>query len=229
MARILERIKASPPYRAARTAKARLERLLFERGDLEDTGQEVPLEELGLEDPERTRYEASAWSFLRRALRRCEVRPGDVFLDIGSGKGRVVWQAAQHPFARVLGVEIAPELNEVARRNIERNRDRLAAGEIELITADASSFEIPEDVTFVYLYNPVKGPLLRRVLANITASLDRKPRELTLIYANPEQEEEVLATGRFELKHVLKGIRPDVERSSWVQIYSSRPEAPGGG
>ena len=218
---MLERLKETPAYRAARGAKARLERLVFERGDLVDTGPEVSLEAFGLDDPERNRYEASSWGFLRRALRRCELRPGDVFLDIGSGKGRVVWQAAHHPFARVIGVEIAPELNDVARKNLERNRDRLAAAEIELITADATSFQIPDDVTFIYLYNPVKGAPFRDLLGNVVASLDRRPRRLTLIYANPEQEEDVLATGRFELKHVLRGLRPDVDRKSWVNLYTS--------
>jgi SAM-dependent methyltransferase len=221
VASIFERLKTTPPYRAARAAKARLERLVFERGDLVDTGPEVSLEEFGLDDPERIPYEASAWGFLRRALRRCEIGPDDVFLDIGSGKGRVIWQAAQHPFARVIGVEIAPELTAVARGNIDRNRDRLAAEKIELITADATSFQIPDDVTFIYLYNPVKGALFREILRNITASLDRRPRRLTLIYANPEQEEDVLATGRFEQKHVLKGLRPDIDRSSWVNVYTS--------
>jgi SAM-dependent methyltransferase len=221
MAAILERLKGTPPYRAARAAKARLERLVFERGDLVDTKPEVSLKEFGLDDPGRTRYEASAWGFLRRALRRCEVGPDDVFLDIGSGKGRVVWQAAQHPFARVIGVEIAPELNAVARGNIERNRERLAVEEIELITADATSFQIPDDVTIIYLYNPVKGAPFREILGNIAASLDRNPRRLTLIYANPEQGDDVLATGRFELEHVLKGLRPDVDEKSWVNIYTS--------
>ena len=224
MPRVLDAIKATPPYRFARSAKDRLERLAFGRGDLADTGTEVELEEFGLDDPERVGYVASHWGFLRRALRRCEVGPTDVFLDIGSGKGRIVWQAARHPFRRVIGVEISPELNEVARGNIERNRDRLVCDEIEFATADAASYRIPDDVTFIYLYNPFKGELFRRVLGNITESLDRNPRDLTLIYANPELDDDVTATGRFERIHVLKGLRPDSDLHSWVNLYASRPK-----
>ena len=221
VAGILDSIKATPPYRFARVAKARLERWAFERGDLLDTGIEP--EELGDDAPEAHRLEPSHWGFLRRALRRCEVRPTDVFLDLGSGKGRVVWQAAHHPFSRVIGVEIAPERNAVARRNVERNRGRLACGEIELVTGDAGSYTVPDDVTFIYLYSPFQGQLFRRVISNITESLDRNPREVTLIYANPEMAELIEECRRFDLVYVLKGLRPDTTERSWVHVYSSRP------
>ena len=113
-------VQKSAAYSVVRASKNRLAWLVFERG-LADTGGTVEVEELGLEDPDHKRYEASSWTWVRRALRRCQVRPTDVFVDFGSGKGRVVWQAAQYPFARVVGVEISAQLNAVARRNIEGN------------------------------------------------------------------------------------------------------------
>jgi hypothetical protein len=212
--------RESGVYETARGAKKRLERLVFERG-LIDTGEGVRLEEFGLDDPERVHYEASAWSFLRRALRHCKVGPTDVFVDFGSGKGRVVWQAAQFPFARVVGVEISPQLNAVARRNIEKNLDRLICRNVELITADATEFEIPDDMTFAYFYFPFKGEIFGRVIRRVIESIDRNPRRLTLIYANPVMDEELRATGRFELVNVLKGIRPDVNKSGWVHVYEA--------
>ena len=60
---------------------------------------------------------------LRRILPAREVEPHDVFLDIGCGMGRAVYQAAaNYPFKRVIGVELSHELTQAARRNIERNR-----------------------------------------------------------------------------------------------------------
>lgn len=220
---MFERIKSSPPYRVARVAKGRLERFAFERGDFADTAQRVDLDEFELSHPERTDYEPSAWGFARRAIRRLDVGEDDVFLDLGSGKGRVVWQAAQHPFARVIGVELSRELNAVARQNIERNRSRLACREVQLVTADASTYEIPDDVTVIYMFAPFRGRTFRAVTANIIASLDRAPRPLTLIYANPLMDEHLQATGRFELVEVLKGLRPDTDRTSWVHLYEARP------
>lgn len=223
---MVSRIKATALYGSARIAKGRVERFLFERG-LADTSVQAELDELGVGGSGRRRYEASAWSFLRRALRRCEVRPTDVFVDFGSGKGRVVWQAAHFPFARVVGVEISEDLNAVARRNIERNLDQLNCRNVELITADAAEFEVPDDMTFAYFYHPFEGELFTEVIARIVESLDRNPRQLTLIYANPAMEEGLRATGRFKLLHVLKGIRPDADRTNWVSIYSSRPPEEG--
>jgi SAM-dependent methyltransferase len=222
MSGVVTQVKGTRAFAAVRAAKARLERLAFERGDLEDTGGKVELEELGLEDPERTGYEPSSWGFLRRALRHLEVEPTDVFLDLGSGKGRVVWQAAQQPFARVIGVEISPELNAVAERNIERNRDRLACGEVELVTADAAFYEVPDDATFVYLFSPFRGRTFRRATANLIASLDRNPREMSLIYANPVMDEHLRATGRFDRTHALSSPRPDAGITSAVNLYAAR-------
>jgi Histone methylation protein DOT1 len=53
---------------------------------------------VGLDQPERMLYAPSSWLFLPRALRSLDVDSDDVFVDFGSGKGRVVFQAARHPF-----------------------------------------------------------------------------------------------------------------------------------
>lgn len=215
-----ERIKESAPYRALRRVKNRLGRLMFERG-LVDTGEGVGLEEFGLDDPERVRYDASGWTYLRRAMRRREVLPTDVFVDFGSGKGRVVWQAAHYPFSRVVGVEISPQLNDVARRNIEGNLDRLRCQDVELVTRDATEYEVPDDMTVAYFYSPFEGGTFDQVIQHVIESLDRNPRRLTLIYANPVMDERLRATGRFRLIHTLKGLRPDVHPGSWVNLYEA--------
>src|SRR5919112_3307195 len=118
-----------------RAVESRIGRAVFERGDFVDTAPRVQLQELGLKTEERHRYQASPWLVLPRALRVRDVRPMDVFVEYGCGKGRVVYQAAQrYPFRRVIGVDIAPELTDVARINIERNRDRLRCRDVEIVT-----------------------------------------------------------------------------------------------
>jgi len=52
-------------------------------------------------------------------LRRLDLPAGGTFVDVGSGKGRVLLLAARHPFKRVVGIEFSPSLCEQARRNIE--------------------------------------------------------------------------------------------------------------
>jgi hypothetical protein len=188
----------------------------FERG-LETAGRQYELEHF---HPERVPYDPSGWFYLRRALRKSEVRPSDVFVDFGSGKGRVVYQAARYPFARVVGVEISPALSEVARRNIEGNRHRLVCQKVALVTADAAEFEVPDDMTVAYFFHPFAGATFERVISNILVSIDRRPRHVTLIYACPGEEESILRTGRFRLVRRSQGaLRSYLPRR--ISVYES--------
>jgi hypothetical protein len=40
------------------------------------------------------------------------------FIDIGSGKGRVLLMASDYPFRRILGIELLPALHAVAEKNL---------------------------------------------------------------------------------------------------------------
>jgi SAM-dependent methyltransferase len=168
-----------------------------------ETGAPVDLAGLDLSDPEFRRYEATDWRGLRRLLRVAPVRSGDVFLDLGSGKGRVVIQAARAPFARVVGVELAPQLTDVARRNVARALPAARAADVELVTANATTYAIPDDVTHLYLFNPFVGETLDRAMANVIASFDRRPRELRILYMNPVEHERLRRMERLRVRTVI--------------------------
>jgi len=154
------------------------------------------LEDLGVAAPDRVQYQPSGNTWLWRALRGMSVSSEDVFVDYGAGKGRVVLQAAlRYPFRRVVGVEISEELAQIARSNVQSLSNRFRAAEVEIIVADASEWPLPDDVTYVYMYRPVKGQVFEQTIERIEESLRRKPRKLTLAYAYPEQEQVLLAKG----------------------------------
>ncbi len=184
---------------AVRRLRRLMASLAFERGAVEDTYGVVELGDLGLGHPDRVEYRPSPWRHLGRALKNLPVDRSDVFLDYGCGKGRIVNRAASFPFGRIIGVEISPELLDVARRNLERNRHRLACPNVELVCADAADYEVPDDVTFVYMYNPFVGDVFRAVLANLVRSLERRARRLRVIYVHPVMAEEIERVGRFKL------------------------------
>jgi hypothetical protein len=188
--------------------------LVFERG-VSTSKTEVEIDHF---HPDRVAYEASDWLDLRRALNRRKIRPDDVFIDFGSGKGRIVYQAARYPFARVIGVEISPKLSELARENLKQSRSKLACPNVEIVTMDAAAYEIPDDVTIAYLYHPFGGETFEAVIGNIIESLDRNPRRMTLIYQMPWREDHLLGTGRFELVRTLKRPRKDPRR---IAVYES--------
>jgi SAM-dependent methyltransferase len=155
------------------------------------TAQRVDLSQLGLDAPDLTFYEAAEWGILRRALPRSEVSPDDVFVDLGAGMGRTLLLASRYPFRRVIGVELAPQLARIARRNLER----AGAGRAEVAIADVTSWDVPDDTTVVFMNNPFTGETFSRALEQVIASLERRPRTIRLIYRHPLEHERVTATG----------------------------------
>jgi SAM-dependent methyltransferase len=143
-------------------------------------------------------YRASSWLVLWEVFRGLEVAEDEVFVDIGSGMGRVLFMAARRPFKRVIGVERSDRLNEVARRNIDRNRHRLACKDVEIVSEDALDWEVPDDLSVVYLFCPFPTPVFERLVERLVASIDRAPRTLRVIYfySTREDREILAATGR---------------------------------
>jgi SAM-dependent methyltransferase len=207
-------------YRVSRRALRAQVGLLERRFGLE-TSAPVGRDELGLVGEQR-HYEPAGWLTLRRVLRRAEVSKDDVFIDLGSGKGRVLLQAARYPFKRVIGVEISKSLNEIARKNVERSMPRLVCKNIELVTADLAEYEVPDDVTVAFVYNPVRGELFSTLIDKLLASLDRRPRDLRLIYRIPLEELRLTRTGRFRMLKSARGIRPWSAESA-IRVYSVLP------
>ena len=212
-----------PAYFAARRW---FSRIFIERRLGIETATEVGLRDLGLHTDDRVDYEPSGWRDLRRILALDEVVQGDVFIDFGSGKGRVLLEAARYPFKRVIGVEISAELNRTAAANIQRVREAGTSGStIELVTADAVDYEIPDDVTIAYFYNPFRGRAFHTVIERLLESVDRCPRFVRVIYRTPLEEDYLAATGRLRLVKTSRGRRPGRhwQHTSSLRMYVALP------
>lgn len=174
----------------------RLANFALER-NVESAANQITVEHF---HPDRVWYQPSGWTFLRRGLRGYSVTSDDVFVDFGSGKGRVLYQAAKYPFACVIGVEISDDLAAISRANLERNTDSFQCTNIEVVVSDACDFRVPDDMSVAYFYDPFVGDTFRCVIDNIVRSIDRHPRPVRLIYAIPIMAEYVESTGRFTLR-----------------------------
>lgn len=134
-------------------------------------------------------------------IRDVEIRPGeDVFLDYGAGRGRAVVLAARSPFRRVLGVEIDPNLAESARENVRRAAHLLRCPNVEVVTADAADFGCPDDATVLHFFDPFAGVILERVIESVRASLQRAPRRLTVLFADPNHFAPLVADAAWLVK-----------------------------
>ncbi|GAA4842918.1 class I SAM-dependent methyltransferase [Saccharopolyspora rosea] len=220
---------AKAPYLWIRRAVADT---LFERRYDVRTSPVIELDELGIPAHERIRYQATGWLNLPRILPAREVGPHDVFVDFGSGMGRVVLQAAtRYPCKKVIGVELSGRLVGIARANVARNAHRLRCAEVSFVESDALDYEIPDDMTIAFFHNPFTGSIFARVLQRIVESVDRAPRTVRVVYVNPVEERALLETGRARVVRRLRGMRPTAEwsRSNSTRMYEITPRAIGHG
>jgi SAM-dependent methyltransferase len=119
-------------------------------------------------------------------LRPVRFGPTDVFVDIGSGLGRVLFIAARRPIRRAVGIEFDPPLALQAEQNARQLRG--AKAPIEIRNQDATVADYSEGTIF-WLYNPFGKATMQIVLERLRQSLIIAPRRITIIYTHP-----VLAT-----------------------------------
>ncbi len=110
-----------------------------------------------------------------------------IFVDFGSGKGRVLLMASDYPFRKIIGIEFAHELLEVAQENLHNYRSgRQQCHNFELCYLDATLYQIPPEKTVFYFYNPFDEVVMKQVLTNIHQSLLAQPREAFILYCNSQ-------------------------------------------
>ncbi|MCG8424205.1 MAG: class I SAM-dependent methyltransferase [Proteobacteria bacterium] len=155
-----------------------------------DTDGYMPLEGLSIDSSNRARgvwYHPTPMRLIKGALEHLDIDPADyTFVDFGAGKGRVAMLAAEHGFRRVIGVEFAAEIHQIATRNLERLRARHAGlDRVEFLCMDAADFVPPPEPTVFYLFDPFDDVVLGRVVSNIQSSLARHPRPVLFVYMHP--------------------------------------------
>lgn len=140
------------------------------------------------------------------------------FVDYGCGKGRALLLAAEHGFQKIIGVEFAPELCEVAQRNAEIYKKSSGAGvEISIECVDASTYQVPPGNCVLYFYNPFGEELMTRVVETIKAAPARESRDIYLAYFSP-QWHKVLDRANFLSRQISSVWSPD-----WYMVYKVLP------
>ncbi len=120
----------------------------------------------------------------------------DIFLDYGCGKGRALILAIENKMARAEGVELSPELVQVAQGNIANYLSRkpqssaVNSSSLQVHLGNALEFDPADDVSIFFFFNPFGPEILEPVLRRLT-SLPTKTAagERLLIYMNPMHPE----------------------------------------
>jgi hypothetical protein len=136
-----------------------------------------------IDHPDSVHYASMGYSTVRTILRHLNLQPSDVFVDIGSGKGRVLCCAARHPVRRVVGVELSEPLCRQARANAEHLRGRRAPIAVENAPADQFDYSA---ATVLFLFDPFGEATLAPVLKRIGE--ETRGHEVRVAYANPTHD-----------------------------------------
>jgi predicted RNA methylase len=186
-----------------------------------DTAGVIPLNELTIASPnihDSIWYEPVSVKAFKQLMSALTIEVSQfVFIDFGSGKGRVLLLASGYGFKHVLGVEFAHELHQIALNNITRyERYTHQPRHIEALCMDAVNFPIPDDPLVIFFYCPFLRSVMEQVLRHIVASFARHPRDILLIFhgQNPETIALFEATG-FHCREVAL-------RADWARFTQYR-------
>lgn len=184
-----------------------------------DTCGAIQITNLDFESQNRlpgVEYQSHHPAVTRLHLSALPIRDDDyTFIDVGCGKGRVLLIAAEFPFRKIVGLEFAPGLAEIARRNLQRYRGiHWSCTNIEVVTGDALDYEFAAEPQVLYLYSPFTPEILDRFVERIDRSFQRSPRELFVMF-----------TGSPRMRERAFGSRPQYERivlGRYMDIYRHR-------
>jgi hypothetical protein len=111
------------------------------------------------------------------------------FIDLGSGKGRVLLMASDYPFQRIVGLEFMPSLHRTAQTNVANySSTKRQCQQIEAVCMDARDFQFPLEPIVVYLFNPFSEATFAQVLENLRRSIEQDPRPVYIAYRFTEFE-----------------------------------------
>jgi SAM-dependent methyltransferase len=127
------------------------------------------------------------------------------FVDLGSGKGRVVLMASDYPFREIIGVEFSEELNAIAEANICNYRNPRQSSSVRLCRMDFTLFDFPREPLFVFLYSPSSEVVTKKLAENLGKSLSSHPRPAWVLYINPTYD--VFSSGRPLNLHPVKSAK----------------------
>ncbi len=153
----------------------------------------------GSPHPDASHYGCLAYYTYYKIFDALGLDKKDVVVDLGSGKGRPNFIAAQYPIKESIGVEIDPPLHAVSVANCATLRE--ARAPVRFVCQSATDFNY-DDTTVIIMFHPFGGETLNVVLARIEDSLKRKPREFRIVYGNPM-------------------LSPLIAAKPWMQLYDA--------
>jgi|HubBroStandDraft_3_1064219.scaffolds.fasta_scaffold166672_2 SAM-dependent methyltransferase len=186
-----------------------------------DTCGEIPLVELNFQSENKApglEYQSHHPRILRAFLQSLALDwaidyEKYTFVDFGCGKGRVLLVSSEFPFRRIVGVEFAVPLAEVAKRNLVSYRSKTQkCRDISVLAMDAVDYQLPEEPEVLYFYSPFPPAVMEQVFQNIERSLQQSPRELLVLFSGVLGARDRAFGSRPQYERLLRDRHVDVYR-----------------
>lgn len=139
-------------------------------------------------------------------------------LDVGCGKGRILAIGAAYGFRELTGIDLSPRLCQDATITARKIKQSIPDANIIIECRDARFYDIPDTTGVIFLFNPFNEIVTEAFIGKVNESLQRKPRSLKVLYANPQCREQWLAEGFEETDSFVKlrYLRGSVlEKNNW--------------
>jgi len=127
-------------------------------------------------------YAPTSYGRLEKMVDYLKLKTEDVFIDLGSGKGRVVCFVAMQRLKRVIGIELDKGLVAIAENNIKNLKINITP--IEIFNLDAVDFDMASGTVF-FMHNPFGYQTLTKILRNIKNGLVANHRKICILYYIP--------------------------------------------
>ena len=108
------------------------------------------------------------------------------FIDFGCGKGRVMIVAALSGFNKIIGLDIDEKLISQVNKNLSISKTKYHGKNFNVLCADVTKYEIPDEATVMFFFNPFGEEIMKRVCESVLKSLERNRREILIVYVNPK-------------------------------------------
>lgn len=135
-------------------------------------------------------YEGTPYFHLQKLFATFPLNTTDHLIDIGSGKGRLLFYAHYYFKCQVTGIEINEQLQRIAQQNkrqyFKKHPDE--SSKVSLVSKQAELYDIPPTGNIFYLFNPFSREIFERLMIRIVQSADKYPRKISLILYYPKRE-----------------------------------------
>lgn len=151
------------------------------------------------EDNEHRAYEPTPYDVLDLIIDSGFITKEDMLVDMGAGKGRVSIYVSNQTGCRAKGIEYDEHIYTQAQENL---KSLSMDAKVEFVLTGAEKYEVTDDDSVFFFFNPFSEKILETVLSNIKKSYFDCEREIKLIFYYPSME----YVGRLMTKDYLEFV-----------------------